>query len=245
VIGRREFIGALAASAVRFKGVRLGIGTFSYRGLKLDEVARIVHSAGSPGVELEASSLGSDDPAGARKQLRVYAFNAPIPEKLTDAEIEAVVLKTKALGAAILNTTTTLPTAKRIAPFAAKHKVRVGLHSGGGIGSGASYLEGFGISPWINANIDLYAWKNLGPDPLAFIREHHQRITSIHFHDRKGSAFVPFGQGELPTRELLLMARNERFDFTFSIERTYNVPNIDHAAETRRNLDYCKNILAG
>lgn len=243
-MNRREFAGALAAASIRYKGVRLGVGTYSFRGLQVAEIARIASAAGGVGVELEAASLGTADPAEVRKTLTVYAFNATIGEKLTDGEIDAIVLKTKALGASILNTTTTMPGARRIAPFAAKHKVRVGLHPGGGIGSGSSYLEALEISPWLNANIDLYQFKNLGPDPMVFIREHHRRITSIHFHDRKGSTWVPFGEGDLPTRELLLLAKKERLGFHFSIERIYTVLNIDHVAEIRRCLDYCRKVLA-
>ena len=257
------------------KGVRLGVGTYSFRGLPLEEIIRVTSTAGATGLELDTTNV---EPALERDALRqwrlsaslddfkahrvrmhkagldVYAYSTNINDTFTDAEIDALLRMTKALGASIFNTAVPMSIAKRLAPFAERHKIRIGLHPSGNatstdsIQTGASYLAALELSPWIGANPDLYLCRNWGPDPIAFVRQIHGRITSLHFHDRKTSVnpqvWVPFGEGDLPTKELLLLAKKEKYRFPFTIERIYTVPNIDHVAEIRRCLDYCKNVLA-
>jgi len=264
---------AAEAHGTRYKGVRLGIGTYSFRGLKLDDIIRIVSAAKVGGIELESPfvepamapaqreelrkwrlTVKLDDLKAIRKRLdqagiSVYAYSAPVNDTFTDEEIERVMLMTEALGSPVLNTSTTLPVAKRLAPFAEKHKLLVGLHPNGNaadpnsIGSGASYLKALEISPRICANPDLYLFRNWGPDPIAFIKQIHTRITTLHFHDRKLQTWAPFGEGDMPTRELLLLARNEKYQFTFSIERIYTMPGFDQLTEILNSLNYCKKVL--
>lgn len=262
------------AEARAYHGVRLGIGTYSFRGLSLDEIVRITSSAGATALELDSLFL---EPAVDRDALRqwrisqppatfkahraklhragleVYAYSVNINDTFTDAEIDAMLRAAKALGASMFNTAVPMSVAKRLAPFAERHKIKIGLHPNGNASSpdsiqtGASYLAALELSPWIGANLDLYVYRNWGSDPVAFVRQIHDRITSLHFHDRKTSVnpavWVPFGEGDLPTKELLLLAKKERYRFPFTIERIYNVPNIDHVVEVRRCLDYCKNVL--
>ncbi|MGA3238063.1 MAG: sugar phosphate isomerase/epimerase [Bryobacteraceae bacterium] len=268
---------AARAHAARYKGVRLGIGTYSFRGLKLDEIIRIVAAAKVGGIELESPfvepalppaqrdalhqwrlTVKLDELKAIRKKLdqagiSVYAYSLPINASFTDEEIDRVMLMTKALGSPVLNTSTTLPVARRIAPFAEKHKLLVGLHPNGNasdpnsIGSGESYLKAFELSPRIYANPDLYLFRNWGADPIAFLRQIHSRITTLHFHDRKlnvtPQVWVPFGEGDTPGRELLLLARNEKYQFTFSIERIYTVPGFDQLTEILNSLHYCEKVL--
>jgi sugar phosphate isomerase/epimerase len=266
-----------AAHGTRYKGVRLGVGTYSFRGLKLDEIIRIVSAAKIGGIELESPFVEPALPPAQREALRqwrltvnldelktirkkldragisAYAYSLPINGSFTDEEIDRVMLMTAALGSPVLNTSTTLPVARRLAPFAEKHKLLVGLHPNGNasdpdsIGSGASYLKAFEISPRIYANPDLYLFRNWAPDPIAFLKQIHSRITTLHFHDRKlkqtPQVWAPFGEGDTPTRELLLLARSEKYQFTFSIERIYTFPGFDQLTEIRNSLHYCEKVL--
>jgi len=188
-----------------------------------------------------------------RAGISIYAYSLPITESFTDEEIDRVMLMTEALGSPVLNTSATLAVARRLAPLAEKRKLLVGLHPNGNIsdpnsiGSGASYLKAFAISPRIYANPDLYLFRNWGPDPVAFLKQIHSRITTLHFHDRKlnrtPQIWTPFGEGDTPTRELLLLARNEKYRFTFSIERIYTFPGLDQLTELRNSLHYCEKVL--
>lgn len=275
--------GTSSARETKYKGVRLGVGTYTFRGLKLDEMIPILSAAKVGGIELESPFVEPAPAAGGRggpaqrealRQWRLttpltelttvkkrldragitaYAYSVPVNDSFTDEELDRVFLMTKALGAGIFNTSATLPVAKRLAPFAEKHKLTIGLHPGGNandpdsVGSGASYLKAFEISPRLCANLDLYLFRNWGPDPIAFVKQNHGRISSIHFHDRKidqtPPAWVPFGEGDLPTRELLLLARNEKYRFPFSIERIYTFQGLDQLTEVRKSLAYCRKVL--
>lgn len=268
---------ANGARGTRYQGVRLGVGTYSFRGLKLDQMMRIVAAAKIGGIELESPFVEPALPPAQREELRrwrltvnldelkavrkkldhagigVYAYSLPINDSFTDEEIDRVMRMTAALGSPALNTSTTLPVARRLAPFAEKHKLLVGLHPNGAagdpnsIGSGASYLKAFEISPRIYANPDLYLFRNWGSDPIAFLKQIHSRITTLHFHDRKlnqtPQVWAPFGEGDTPARELLLLARDEKYRFTFSIERIYTFPGLDQTTEIVNSLHYCEKVL--
>src|ERR1700684_324265 len=72
--------GAAEAHGTRYKGVRLGIGTYSFRGLKLDEIIRIVSAAKGGGIELEAPFV---EPAMAPEQrdaLRQWRLTVKLDE---------------------------------------------------------------------------------------------------------------------------------------------------------------------
>ena len=284
-VAQLAFAALAEARGTKYKGVRLGVGTYSFRGVSMDDVIKIVSGAGLRGIELEASGLepqpaspemsrtpewrntlrqwrisgkSIDDARGLKKKLdragiEVYAYTLPINDSFSDAEIDQTFTMTKALGSPALNTLATMTTAKRLVPFADKHKLKIGLHPSGNpgnpeaIGTGESYLKALELSPRFNATPDASLYKNWGPDPIAFIKQIHSRITTLHFHDRKlnqtPQTWVPFGEGDVPTKELLLLAKREHYPFTFTIERIYNVPNIDHTAEIRRCVEYCKHVL--
>jgi len=279
------FAAMAEARGTKYKGVRLGVGTYSFRGVAMDDVIKIVSGAGLRGIELESGGLepqpasreagrtpewrsklrewrisgkSFDDARALKKKLdqagiEVYAYTLPINDSFTDEEIDHTATMTKTLGSPLLNTIATMTTAKRLVPFAEKHKLRIGLHPSGNpndpeaIGTGASYLKALELSPRFGATPDASLYRNWGTDPLAFIKQIHQRITTLHFHDRKLNAtpqtWVPFGEGDVPTKELLLLAAREHYSFTFTIERIYNVPSIDHTAEIRRCVEYCKRVL--
>ena len=54
---------------------------------------------------------------------------------------------------------------------------------------------------------------------------------------------VPWGDGDTPIREVLLMLREERWDIPANIEYEYR--GGETMAEVRRCLDYCREILEG
>ncbi len=269
-------IGSATAGETKFKGVRIGVGSYTFRTMPLDDVIKIMVAANAGGIELDAPfvepaqqprealrkwrlTVPLEDIKAVRTKLNkagitVNAYSVPVNDTFTDEEIERVLLITKTLGTNTMNSSTTMAMAKRIAPLAAKHKMYVGLHPSGNptnpdaIGSAASYVRLFVLSPYIMANLDLSGYKNWGPDPLAFVKEHNKRITSIHFHDRKTNstpqAWVPFGEGDAPTKELLLLARKEKFKFAFAIERMYNFQGLDQLTEIKKCLDYCHKVLS-
>jgi hypothetical protein len=261
-----------------FHGVRLGIGSYSFREFTLDDIIAALPQVPLGTLELESRfvepgmmSVGRGGlPPDRREALRqwrlgeavdnlrsvkkkfddagihVYAYNIPVDASFTDAEIDRLFPMAQALGAEAINVVTTLPQAERLIAPAAKYRMRVGFHPTTGrrdenyIGTGDSWRKIVAMSPDFGVCPDLGGRANWGPDPLAFLREMGDRLTALHTHDS-----VPFGQGQAPVKEILLMIRSEKMKFVPIIERIYPLrPEMDKVAEIRSLVDYCRNALA-
>ncbi|HVW11867.1 MAG TPA: hypothetical protein VHC90_24965 [Bryobacteraceae bacterium] len=275
-------VSALAAAPElpsAFGGVRLGVGSYSFREFKLDDIiaglpqvpigtleleSRFVEpgmlSAGRGGLPpdqreaLRQWRLGKsvDDLGVVKKRfddagIHVYAYNIPVDASFTDEEVDRVFPMAQALGVEVINVVTTLPGAERLVAPAAKYRMRVGFHPTTGrrdenyIGTGDSWRKVVAMSPNFGVCPDLGGRANWGvDDPLAFLREMGPRLTALHTHDS-----VPFGQGQAPVKEILLMVKNEKMKFVPVIERIYPLrPDMDKVTELRNLVEYCKNVLA-
>jgi len=109
----------------------------------------------------------------------------------TDAELERGFEITKAIGAEVMTTSTTMDVARPAAPLADKHKVIVGLHGHSNItdpkrvrhaGKLRGGDEDVALSEGQPRHRSLLA---ADYDPIAYIREHHAKITNLHLKDRK------------------------------------------------------------
>jgi len=86
-----------------------------------------------------------------------------------------------------------------------------------------------------------------GTSPAAWIKEHHERVTHVHLKDRKkdNGPNMPFGQGDTPIKEILLMMKKEKFKFQATIEMEYPVPEGSTLlAEIGKCVKYCQEILS-
>lgn len=277
---------AYAAINSVFNGVRIGIGSYSYRTFKLDEMLTQVAALPMGELELEnwfvepgVSSAGRggmnpeqrdalrqwrltaplDELRAVRRKcddagIHLYSYFIPIDDSFTEPEIDRVFQMAQTLGVGIVNVVTTLPGAERLIAPSAKYKLRVGFHPSGGqagpnsIGTGDSWRKVIALAPQFGVNPDLGQCANWGPDPLAFLREMKDRLTTLHTHDRRTTppaAYVPFGQGQMPIKEILLMIRNEKMSFVPMIERGYALAaGMDNVVEIRNLVEYCKGVLA-
>ena len=254
---------AAAGTNTFYKGVQLGICSYSFRTLGLDELIRQMQAVPMGQLELESTfvkpTLTFDEIRAVRRRLDdaaidVFAYNIPINNTFTDDDLDRAFRVARLLGAQAVNSATTLNLVPRIAAAAERHNMRVGLHPSGGppssdsIGSGDSYRKALAISPRIGANPDLNGWRAWGPDPIAFIREIGSRITTLHTHDSKPGdprpVAVPFGQGTNPIREVVQLMQKEKFMFVAMIERIYNLPEgADNVVELRNSLTWCREAL--
>jgi L-ribulose-5-phosphate 3-epimerase UlaE len=71
----------------------------------------------------------------------------------------------------------------------------------------------------------------------------------MHLKDRmkasNGAANLPWGQGETPIKEILMLMRQEKYKFPASIELEYQIPEgSDAVVETSKCVQFCKNALA-
>ena len=186
--------------------------------------------------------------AGIDLKLLCYNMNVRTTE---DNEIEYAFLMAKALGVGAISTSTQVSMAKRLAPFAEKHKMMVGFHGHANttnpdeVATPESFAVVMAASKYLGANLDVGHYTEAGYDPVAFLQQHHGRVTNLHLKDMKkasnGGGYTPFGQGDAPLKEVLKLVQTNKWDIPVNIEFEY--PG-DPLVEVPKCLAYVKDALA-
>jgi len=188
------------------------------------------------------------DTAGIDLQLLCFNMN----EAITDDEIEYAFQMAKALGVKAISCSTQVSVSKRIAPFADKHKMMFGFHGHDAtddpneFATPESFATAMSYSKYHGVNLDIGHFTSGNYDPVAYIKEHHARITNLHLKDRKRDhgGNVPWGQGDTPIKEVLLLLKKEKYPIPANIEYEYGAKGMDTVTEVKKCLQYCKNALA-
>lgn len=168
----------------------------------------------------------------------------------TDEEIDRSFAMARALGAKAINVSTTMTMAKRLAPFAEKNKMMLGVHGHSEtndpeqISSRETFEKAFALSKYVGANLDIGHYTAAGGDPIEFIETFHERITNLHLKDRKknSGANVEWGQGDTPIKEVLQLLKKKRYPIPAFIEYEYAGQNPEK--EVAKCYEYCKRALA-
>jgi sugar phosphate isomerase/epimerase len=256
-------------------GVRLGVQTYSFRELTRgasDPVAAIVEAmkaAGFTECELWAGALEprenakewrlqtpTDHFAGIKQRLaaggvRVYAYNYSFRREMSDEEIDRGFQMARALGAEIITASTTLDTAKRVAPFAEKHRMVVAMHNHSNLddpnefATPESFAKAMQMSKQFKVNLDIGHFTAANFDALAYLKQHHAAVTNLHLKDRKKNQGdnVPWGTGDAPIKEVLQLLKKERWPIRAYVEYEYKGPGTP-VEESRKCLEYAKQALA-
>src|SRR5262245_32073761 len=148
----------------------------------------------------------------------IYAYNLSFNDSFSDAEIDRGFDQAKALGAEIITASTTLSVAKRLVPFAERHGLPVAMHNHSRVddpnefATPQSFTAALALSKRFMVNLDIGHFTAANFDALAFLREHHARVTNLHLKDRKKNQGdnVPWGQGDTPIREVLQWLKQQR-----------------------------------
>ena len=185
------------------------------------------------------------DDAGIELRLLCYNMN----RNMTDEDIEYGFQMAKALGVKAISTSTQVSVAKRVAPFADKHQIMVGYHGHSNLtdpdefAKPESFSAAMAMSKYHGVNLDIGHFVAANYDPLAYIQEHHERITNLHLKDRKKDQGdnLPWGQGDTPIKPVLQLLRKNKWDIPANIEFEYAG---DPLVEVPRCLQYCKDALA-
>src|SRR5436190_3105192 len=183
--------------------------------------------------------------------IEVYAYNYSPNREYTDAEIDRGFEMTKALGAQIITASTNLETAKRMAPFAGKHRMVVAMHGHSNTSdpnefcTPDSFAAAMKMSKYFKVNLDIGHFTAANFDAIAYIRKHHADITNLHLKDRKKNQGdnTPWGQGETPIREALQLLKKERWPIRAFIEYEYR-GQASPVEEVKKCLAYAKAALA-
>lgn len=168
----------------------------------------------------------------------------------SDEEINYAFRAAKALGAT--SCTRELPEdaslSKRLGDIAANHEIYMGYHNHTQA-TPTLWDTALEQSPYNSLNLDIGHWVAAGnPSVLDFIREKHDRITSIHVKDRttpaNGAQNLMWGEGDTPIREVLQLMSEENYSFPATAELEYQIPEGSNAVrEVSRCLDFAKNAL--
>ncbi len=259
----------------RIDGVQVGVQIYSFRDVPLDAAIAAMQQIGIGECELYMGHVEPQGLSGAAlkswrlttpltyfEQIRrkfdtagieLSAYSLNFKDSFSDAELDRGFQMTKALGTDIITTSTTLTCAKRIAPLAEKHHVRVAMHGHdetnkpNEFATPESFSKGLAMSPQFYINLDIGHFTAGGYDPVSYIDEHHSKILMLHIKDRKKNhgPNMPFGKGDTPIKQVLLLLKRKQYPIPANIEYEYNdeQPGLDTITEVKKCFAYCKAIL--
>ena len=273
-VSRNGWSAAYINSVIR--GVQIGAQSYSFRDRDLDGCIEAFKTVGLGECELVDSHVtpkleGEElrkwwltappshfheirtkfDNAG----VRLYAFTYAFFKGMTDQEMECGFKAAQALGVKYITSSSNVSVAPRVDKYAQKYKIMVGFHGHDNTSNPDEFStpETFaramkGASPYIGVNLDIGHFVAAGGDPVAYIREHHQKIVTLHIKDRKKNhgANLPFGQGDTPIVQVLCLLRDNKWKIPANIEYEYGeAPKYDTVVEVKKCYAYCRQALEG
>jgi len=184
-------------------------------------------------------------------ELALLCYN--MQDSMKDEDIEYGFKMAHGLGVKAISTSTTLTMAKRIAPVADKYKLMVGYHGHDQTNdpNQTATLESYdtlmAYGKYNGINLDIGHFTASDYDAVAFIKQHHDKITNLHIKDRKRDhgPNVPWGQGDTPIKAVLQLLKANRYPIPANIEMEYQVPaDSTLIAEMKKCLAFAKDCLA-
>lgn len=248
-----------------FNGVRIGCITYSYRGgvNTAEDTLKALIQDGLSEVELMGGPIqaymGKGDKSeqlakcqALRKMYNDAGVNIHIHKMgfgKSDEDIDFSFQVAKALGCVGITTERSEPLAKKLAPFADKHKIWVAFHnhtSNYPVMDKKDPILEYGRYIGFNFDVGHYFAGTKGLSPIPVLEKYHDRIVSLHLKDRTADGGnLPWGQGKTPIKEMLQLMRKEKWTFPADIELEYKVPQgSDSVAEVAKCVQYCKEALA-
>lgn len=167
----------------------------------------------------------------------------------SDEEIDFNFLVAKALGCIGITTERSEALAKKLGPFADKHKIWVAFHNHTNnypVMDKEDPILSHGQYIGFNFDVGHYFAGTKGLSPIPVLEKYHDRIVSLHLKDRTAEGGnLPWGQGKTPLKEMLQLMRKEKWTFPGDIELEYQIPPASNAvAEVAKCVQYCKEALA-
>ena len=259
----------------KIKGVQIGGQSYSFRDRPMEKAIEACKQVGLGEVELWQGHVEPKTAAGpaGREELRkwrletpldtfakvrhqwndagieLYAYNLSFNNSFTDAEIDRGFEMANAMGVKVITASSTISAAKKVAPFADKHKIQVAMHGHDNLtdpeqfAKPESFAAALEMSKYFMINLDIGHFVSAGYDPVEYIKQHHDRIVVLHVKDRtKAHGNLPFGQGETPIKPVLLLLQTSKWKIPANIEYEYKAE--DAIAEVKKCYQYMKEALA-
>lgn len=251
-------------------GIQIGVQSYSFRDRPLDAAIDAMKSIGLQSCELWQGHVEPKDmPAAELRKWRLgtplsffsdirskfskagvtlNAYNLSFRDDFSDEEIARGFEMARALGAPVITASANQDVVQRVAPFAVRANMRVGMHNHSDIkpnefATPDDFARALAVSPAIAVNLDIGHFTAANFDAVAFLKQHHDRIVTLHVKDRKRNQGpnVPFGQGDTPIAPVLQLLRDQRWPIPANIE--YEYKGEDTVAEVKRCFEYCERIL--
>ncbi len=186
------------------------------------------------------------DAAGLVLQAYNYSFN----DRFSDEEIDRGFQFAQALGVKIITASSTLSSAKRVAPFADKYKITVAMHGHSNLtdpnefAKPESFAAAMAMSKYFAVNLDVGHFFAAGYDPVDYIQKNYKRITNLHIKDRKkdNGPNTVWGEGDTPIKPVLQLLKTKKYNIPANIEFEYR--GADTVAEVRKCFAFIKGALA-
>jgi sugar phosphate isomerase/epimerase len=271
----------------KINGVRIGVQSYSFRGLSLDDAIKAMAEIGIGECELYSGhveprigpprggggmtpemrrqrqeearkwrlTVSLDHFKNVRKKfddagIKLQAYNLSFNDNFTDEEIDRGFQMARALGVKLVTASSTLSSAKRVAPFAEKYKITVAMHNHANLtdpnqfAKPESFAAALAMSKRFAINLDIGHFIAAGFDPVGYIETNHARITSLHIKDRKkeNGPNTPWGQGDTPIKQVLQLLKQKKYNIPANIE--YEYQGEDALVEVRNCFQYIKDSLA-
>ncbi len=256
------------------RGVQIGSQSYSFRDRDLDACLEAFKTVGLGECELSDAHVAPKLEGEQLRQwwltappshfhevrakfddagVKLYAFAYAFRKETTDQEIERAFQAAQAMGVKYITSSSNVSVAPRVDKYAQKYKIMVGFHGHDDTSNPDEFSlpETFaramkGASAYIGVNLDIGHFVAAGGDPVAYIREHHQKIVTLHIKDRKKNHGdnLPFGEGDTPIVEVLRLLRDNKWRIPANIEYEYGEgKNLDTVAEVKKCYEYCKRAL--
>jgi len=276
VTAGKRVLGAEKIDSV-IRGVEIGAQSYSFRDRPLAACLEAYRTVGLGECELYQGHVEPREKAsreesrkwrlttplsffsGVREQfdnagVLLYAYNYSFRKDMTDAEVERGFEIARAMGVKYITASANVSDARRVDQYARKYEIMVGFHGHDQTSNPDEFStpETFaramnGASRYIGVNLDIGHFTAAGGDAVEYIREHHDRIVTLHIKDRKKNhgANVPFGQGDTPIVGVLRLLRDEGWKIPANIEYEYGeeTPGLDTVAEVKKCFEYCRKAL--
>ena len=272
---RREFgclaVGAVVARLAPYRGVTIGVQSYSLRDRPLDDAIQAMASLQLSPCELWQSHIEPRNVAREeirrwretvsldefrrtrekfqRAKIDLSAYNISFKDDFSDAEIERGFDMAEALGTKVITASANVSVVPRVARVAARRRIPVAMHNHSDPDpnefASPESLTRAADAPggFIRINLDIGHFTAANNDAVAFLRAHHARILSLHLKDRRRDQGdnMPFGQGQTPIGPVLRLLRDQRWRIPAHIE--YEYKGKDTIEEVKRCLEYCRQQL--
>jgi len=190
----------------------------------------------------------------AKAGLTIDSFDASLGNTVADEDLNRALEVTKALGATCMMCAVPRSVAKRLAPLAEKHNLRVAFQGRPNMNSTdpdamvkpADYEEAVSYSKLFGTSIDVGDATGGGWDALKFVQDTHAHIFGLNLKDRnKASVSLPWGQGDSHIKEILQLVRKNKYPIRCYIDCDFaTAEGTTRQADVKRCYEFAKAALA-